>query len=57
MFTKRLLKLPGHWDFPGGPVGSIPGGGTKIHVLWGNEACLLQQKACMLQQPRLDTAK
>jgi len=61
-------KTAGHWDFPGGPVvkdppsnvgdmGLIPGGGTKIHMLWGNEACLLQQKACMPQQPRLDAAK
>ena len=32
-----------------GDMGSIPGGGTKTHMLWGNEACLLQQKACMPQ--------
>ena len=54
-------QTAGHWDLLAmGPVvkdppsnvgdmGSIPGGGTKTHMLWGNEACLLQQKACMPQ--------
>ena len=47
------LKIKPRWDFPGGPgvknppcyaedTGWIPGQGTKIHMPWKSQACMLQ---------------
>ena len=47
------LKIKPRWDIPGGPgvknppcyaedTGWIPGQGTKIHMPWENQACMLQ---------------